>query len=239
MAEPLHPFHGVITGAGRGIGLAIAREFAQRGFTLALVSKSAANLDTACNNLSQEYGNRNLPFACDLSSKSEILKTGNEILTKLDNRIDLFVNNAGIFLPGSLMEEEDGTFEQLMNLNIGGAYHLTRSLRGGFQSPGAYIFNMCSTASFVPYVNGASYCISKYALLGFSRVLREEFKPRGIAVSAVMPGATFTDSWKDSGLPEERFIPAESLAKIIANAWDLRHRTVVEEIIVRPPEGDI
>jgi hypothetical protein len=89
------------------------------------------------------------------------------------------------------------------------------------------------------YPQGGSYSISKYALLGFSKSLREELKSYNIKVTAVMPGATLTDSWKDSELPEERFIPAEDIASIIYNTTLLSDRTVVEDIIIRPQAGDI
>jgi short-subunit dehydrogenase len=88
------------------------------------------------------------------------------------------------------------------------------------------------------YPNGGSYTISKFALLGFSKCLREELKDEGIRVTAVMPGATLTPSWEGAGYPAERFMPPEDVAESIFGAYELSDRTVVEEMILRPQKGD-
>lgn len=98
---------------------------------------------------------------------------------------------------------------------------------------------MCSTASIVPYVNGGSYCISKFALLGMSRVLREEMKPFGVKVTAVLPGATLTASWDGTDLPKERFMQPEDVAEAIWTAYSLSPNSVLEELLIRPQLGDI
>jgi short-subunit dehydrogenase len=94
-------------------------------------------------------------------------------------------------------------------------------------------------ASLAAYPNGGAYSISKYALLGFTKNLRRELQTTGIKVSAVIPGAAFTDSWKSSGLPAERFMEAEDIAHMIYATTQLSPQAVVEEIIMRPQPGDI
>src|SRR5690606_33154149 len=101
------------------------------------------------------------------------------------------------------------------------------------------IFNMCSTASITPYVNGGSYCISKFALLGMSKVLREEMKPFGIKVTTVIPGATLTASWEGTELPSDRFMKSEDVAATIWTAYALSPQAVLEELIIRPQLGDL
>lgn len=91
----------------------------------------------------------------------------------------------------------------------------------------------------MPYVNGGSYCISKFALLGMSKVLRAETMGSTIAVTAVLPGATLTDSWSGSELPESRFMQAEDVAAAVWSAWTINTSSVVEELLVRPRAGDI
>ncbi len=98
------------------------------------------------------------------------------------------------------------------------------------------IFNMCSIASIMPY---GAYAVSKHALLGFSRVLREEVKDKGVRVTAVMPGATYTASWDGTDLPQERFMKAEDIAQSLWDIYQLSQQTVVEEIVLRPQLGDI
>jgi short-subunit dehydrogenase len=102
-----------------------------------------------------------------------------------------------------------------------------------------HIFMMCSTASITPYTNGGSYCISKFALLGMSRVLREELKPHSVKVTALLPGATLTNSWAGTDLPEDRFLKAEDVANSAWAAYALSASAVIEEILIRPQLGDI
>jgi short-subunit dehydrogenase len=102
-----------------------------------------------------------------------------------------------------------------------------------------HIFTMCSVASLGAYPNGGSYSISKFALLGMTKNLRHELKQHGIKVTAVIPGAAYTDSWKESGLPEQRFMEAEDIASMIYAATLLSPQAVVEEIVMRPQLGDI
>ena len=154
--------------------------------------------------------------------------------------VDVLINNMGSFLPGSVLDEEDGVYEQMMASNMSSAYYLTRVIGTKMRdSNRGHIFNICSTASIMAYTNGGSYCIAKHALLGFSRVLREELKEYRVKVTSVVPGATFTASWSSSGIDEERFMKPEDLAKSIFDSFQLSERSVVEEIIIRPQLGDI
>jgi short-subunit dehydrogenase len=102
-----------------------------------------------------------------------------------------------------------------------------------------HIFNMCSIASFKAYANGGSYAISKFAMLGLSKCLREELKPHGIRVTAIMPGATKTASWDGVDLPDSRFMKIEDVADAVYAVYALSKNSVVEEIVIRPQLGDI
>ena len=102
-----------------------------------------------------------------------------------------------------------------------------------------HIFMMCSTASITAYTNGGSYCISKFALLGLSRVLREEVKESGVRVTAILPGATLTASWEGADLPPDRFMQATDVADAVWTACALPKTAVIEEILLRPQLGDI
>jgi short-subunit dehydrogenase len=93
---------------------------------------------------------------------------------------------------------------------------------------------MCSVASLASYPNSASYTISKFALLGFSKALREEMKPFGVKVTAVIPGAVQTPSWGDIVLPENQIMPAEDIAEAVFMAFSLSKSTVIEELLIKP-----
>jgi short-subunit dehydrogenase len=102
-----------------------------------------------------------------------------------------------------------------------------------------HIFNICSIASLQAYANGGSYSISKFALAGFSKNLREEMKPYGVKVTAVYPGAAFTDSWSGSGVDPLRIMEAGDIAEIVYAASQLSPRATVEDIVLRPQLGDL
>ena len=221
----------LVTGASKGIGLAIARRFADAGSHVVVCARDVSSVarthpDLEC-------------IACDMADKARVQALARTVLER-HGAPELLVNNAGAYLPGSLHEEADGTFEAMIAVNVASAYHLTRALLPPMIARGSgTIVNICSTASVTPYVNGGSYGIAKHALYGFNKTLREELKPHGIRVVALLPGATLTASWAGTDLPDERFMPPEDVAELAWTAWALSDRSVVEELRVRPLLGDL
>jgi short-subunit dehydrogenase len=154
--------------------------------------------------------------------------------------VDVLVNNAGNFLPGSVYKEEDGVLEEKMAVNLYSAYHLTRTLLPlMMEKKKGHIFNMCSIASLRAYQHGGSYSISKFALLGFSKNLREEMQQYGIKVTAVLPGAVYTDSWSGSNVSPQRIMKSEDVSALVYAASQLSPQAVVDEIVIRPQLGDL
>jgi NADP-dependent 3-hydroxy acid dehydrogenase YdfG len=89
------------------------------------------------------------------------------------------------------------------------------------------------------YTNGGSYCVSKFALYGLTKVLRAELMPHDIRVTAILPGATLTASWEGVDLPPERFMKPEDVAESVYSAYTVSRHSVVEEILIRPQLGDL
>ena len=230
----------VITGAGKGNGKALEECFAKEGFSLALCSRTEADLQALQAKLTQEYPEINVFIRpTDVSKKEEVLNFS-QMVQETSLPVEILVNNAGVFLPGQIHQEEDGALEKQIETNLYSAYHLIRALVPTMiEAKRGHIFNICSTASITAYTNGGSYCISKFAMLGMSKVLREEMKPYNIRVTSVLPGATLTNSWTGSDLPESRFMPPEDVAEVVLNTYHLSERTVIEEILMRPQLGDI
>ncbi|MBC8033400.1 MAG: SDR family oxidoreductase, partial [Chitinophagaceae bacterium] len=179
----------VITGASKGLGRAIAEKFGsdKQGHGLFLCARNEEHLKAFAKELQARYPRTNVQFlACDLGVREQIGFFA-DWLIRFNIPIDVLVNNAGQFVPGSLYNEEEGIFEKMMQVNLYSAYHLTRALLPSMmERKKGHIFNMCSVASLQAYANGGSYSISKFALLGFSRNLREEMKPHGIKVTSVI-----------------------------------------------------
>jgi len=230
----------IITGASRGLGKAIAEKFAGGGYNLCLISRNAEVLQQTADELAEKYPSIEIwRHAFDLGNKQQAIQCGNWILG-LGVSVDILVNNAGQFIPGSVYNEEDGVLEKMMEVNLYSAYHLTRVLLPGMMAQKkGHIFNLCSIASLKAYPNGGSYSISKFALAGFSKNLREELKPHGIKVTALYPGAAYTDSWAGSGVDPLRIMEAGDIAEMVFAASKLSPQAAVEEIVLRPQLGDL
>ncbi len=229
----------VITGASKGIGYAVAEIFASHGHDLYLTSKTASDLATAADTLAKQFPNVQIQhMAADLSKQADVTNFANWCLQKTTPTI--LVNNAGYFVPGKLQDEVDGQLQDQLNTNLFSAYHLTRALLPSMLSNNAgHIFNICSIASLAAYENGGAYSISKFALLGFSKNLRLELKDKGIKVTAVCPGAVYTNSWSGSGVDPKRIMESADIAKMIYAATQLSPQAVVEDIVMRPQLGDL
>jgi short-subunit dehydrogenase len=232
----------VITGGSKGLGKAIAEKFAEdkQGHTILLCARNKETLEAEGKALQGRFPRTTIKtMACDLAAKEEIKAFAGWVQQET-TRIDVLVNNAGTFIPGSVFNEGEGVLEKMIEVNLYSAYHLTRHLLPAMmERQSGHIFNMCSIASLKAYNNGGAYSISKYALAGFSRNLREEMKPYSIKVTAVYPGAAYTDSWAASGVDPKRLMEAKDIADMIyASAW-LSPQACVEDIILRPQLGDL
>ena len=229
----------LITGASRGLGLAIAEALAQEGFDLVLWSRNETLLKENAARLAHSYGISVNVTALDLSDQEQIEQACQSLLGQ-GSAVDLLVNNAGNFLPGAMMEESESQLDDLWSVNVKAAYTITKRLWPVLgQSPRAHVVNICSTASRMGYPAGGSYAVTKHALLGFSESLRLEGRPLGIRVSSVLPGAALTDSWAGVDLPEERFMKASDVGAVVRQIWQLNQSAVIEDITLRPLLGDI
>lgn len=229
----------IITGASKGIGKAIAAAFAQEGNLVLLCSRGGKSLYDAVSELQTNY-----PL-CTFKGKSVDMSVKEQILSFAEwclqhGTPDIIVNNAGQFIPGTIQQETDGLLEQMMETNLYSAYYLTKALLPAMTSVAkGHIFNICSIASLHAYANGGSYSISKFALLGFSKNLREELKPHGIKVTSVMPGATLSTSWDGVDIDPNRIMEVNDIADMVFAASKLSPMAVVEDIVLRPQLGDL
>ena len=227
----------VITGAARGIGKAIAQAFATDDNVLFVCARNESTLKETV----QELQTNNCTvhsFVADLSTQN----AANTFATFCLNIAvpDVLVNNAGGFVPGNILEEEDGNLEKMISNNLYSAYYCTKMLAPAMKQNGkGHIFNICSIAAKKAYDGGGSYSISKFAMDGFSQNLRHELKQFGVKVTTVYPGAVFTDSWAGFDNSTNRIMEAEDIANMIVASTKLSASAVVEEILLRPQLGDL
>ena len=229
----------IVTGGTRGIGRAILAKLLSEGFHVYTFGSSVDSImKLKAENPAETTKGQLVVNQVDASIKREIKDWALGISGQFTS-LQILVNNAGRFISRSIGEEEEGAFEQMINTNLASAYHTTRAFLPQLKEGKGHIFNICSTASITAYTNGGSYCISKFGLLGMSKVLREELKPHRVRVTSILPGATLTDSWAEAALPSSRFMKVDDVAAVLWNAFSLSDSCVVEEILMRPLEGDI
>jgi short-subunit dehydrogenase len=230
----------IITGASRGLGFSMAEAFAREGHDLYFTSRSEVNLYNALESLQSRFPDQRMkasPF--DISSKSGAADFGNWVLG-FGITPDILINNAGSFEPGQVIDEPEGQMEMMLNTNFFSAYHLTRILLPSMiKRKSGHIFNISSIAGLQAYPNGGSYSVSKFALTGFSKNLREELKPHSIKVTCIYPGAVYTDSWAGSGVSPERIMKPSDISDMVVQISKLSPQAVVEDLVLRPLPGDL
>lgn len=235
----------LITGASQGIGAAIAVAFAghknsegEPAFRLALVSRNIEALQrvqASC----QKLGSECEVFPCDLTCESQVTTMAQRVLADLGVP-DLLINNAGQFVQGDLIDMDLQRFRSTIDTNLTSAFLTTRAfLPGMIERKSGAIFYMASVASQKAYPNCGAYTVAKHGLLGLARSIRESTRTAGLRVSSILPGATDTPSWAGENVSPSRLMPPSDIAQIVLSLFTLSHRSVVEEIVLRPLLGDL
>jgi short-subunit dehydrogenase len=219
----------------------LVERFLRAGYAVATCARSAEGLAQLRAAVPAAALGRLHTLPADLGQWHDCQRFTNFVLA-LGLPLVALINNAGAFVPGRLQDEPtDGSrLRDMLGANLLSAYDVTHALLPAFLTQrGGHIFTICSTASLMAYPNGGSYGIAKFALLGFTKTLREELKTQGVRVTAVLPGATLTRSWDGVGEAPERFIRCEDVAEAVFSAFSLSPQAVVEELVIRPQLGDL
>ncbi|MBI4023717.1 MAG: 3-oxoacyl-[acyl-carrier-protein] reductase [Verrucomicrobia bacterium] len=182
----------VITGAGRGIGRAVALAFARAGADVACVSRTETNAKQIAEEVGV-LGRKSQAYAVDVAKAAEVDAAAEKILADF-GRVDVLVNNAGINRDGLLMRMSETDWEAVLTTNLGGAFHFTRALsRGMIRQRAGRIINITSIIGLIGNAGQANYAASKAGLIGFTKSVAREFASRGITCNAIAPGFIETD----------------------------------------------
>jgi len=230
----------LITGSTKGMGRSIAIAFANEGLNVAICSRNEQELLNFKEELEEiDPGVKVFAMKADGSNKTELLKFAATAEAEL-GFIDVVVNNLGTFIPSSILDDTEDTFQTQLNTNLMPAYELYRyfgktmaNVRKG------HFFNICSVASLNPIPQAGSYSVTKYALLGLTKVMRLEMQEHGVKVTAVIPGSTLTDSWKDAVVDRNTMVLPEDIASAIINIYRMSTGANVDEIIIKPAPGQL
>jgi len=182
----------VVTGAGRGIGRAIALRFAEAGADVVCVSRTAENAGKVADEV-RALNRRSWAYAVDVSNSAQVEQIGEEILTAT-GRVDILVNNAGVTRDALLLRLSEADWDTVLDTNLKGAFLFTRAfVRGFVKQRSGRIINVASVVGLIGNVGQSNYAASKAALLGFTKSVARELGSRGITVNALAPGFIETD----------------------------------------------
>jgi NAD(P)-dependent dehydrogenase (short-subunit alcohol dehydrogenase family) len=232
----------LITGANRGIGLAIARALAREGCNLVITGRDERALAKAGQELEKLQPARLhlhvLAQSCDVRSPDSVDYLF-ALVRGLHKPLDILINNAGIAHPNLTVGELPyPTWMEVIDTNLSGLFLMTQAALAVMKR-GSTIVNNLSIAAERVFPGSAAYNASKHGALGFTNTLREELRPKGIRVIALMPGATDTALWNTlwPKAPRHKMISAETIARTVVNALLLPDSTTVEKIVVMPSSG--
>jgi NAD(P)-dependent dehydrogenase (short-subunit alcohol dehydrogenase family) len=190
MDDTLNGKHAVVTGASRGIGLAVARALLAQGARVTLMARDAAALEAAAAGLGGATAWRTMDVTDPAAVAQAFAHAG---------AVDILVNNAGQAASAPFGRTDDALWQRMLDVNLTGAYHCIQAALPGMVDAGwGRIVNVASTAGLTGYRYVAAYCAAKHGLVGLTRALALEVAGRGVTVNAVCPGYTETDIVADA-----------------------------------------
>ncbi|SEO48048.1 SDR family oxidoreductase [Mucilaginibacter sp. AW1-7] len=230
----------LITGSTKGMGRAIAVAFANEGLNVAICSRNEKELFEFADLLNRSNpGIKVFAKVADGSNKAQLLAFATAAQQEL-GFIDVVVNNLGTFIPSSILDDADDTFDKQLKTNLMPTYELYRFFgKTMITAHKGHFFNICSVAALNPVVQAGSYSITKYALLGLTKIMRLETQEHGVKVTAIIPGSTLTDSWKDAVVDKNTMVLPEDISSAIINIYRMSPGANVDEIIIKPAPGQL
>ncbi|MGG1634551.1 3-ketoacyl-ACP reductase [Paenibacillus sp. FSL K6-3182] len=221
----------IITGAGKGIGKAIAVALAAEGVNLGIIARTSADLEALKDSLSSTYGVKVFIATADIAVKSDVDQAIASLKESLGS-IDILINNAGIGTFGTLLEMDHEQWERIIQTNVLGTYYVTRAaLPTMLEQSGGSIINIASTAGERGFATGSAYCASKFAVMGMTEALMQEVRKSNIRVTALTPSTVNTELASNAGLKigdEDRMMQAEDMAALVLATLKLPDRVFIK-----------
>jgi 3-oxoacyl-[acyl-carrier protein] reductase len=233
--RPLDGKVALITGASRGIGLAIAASLAGMGARLSLCARDPKRLEQASREL-QRDGASVVAIPADVRKTSEITSLVRKTEESL-GPIDILINNAGIGYFAPIQEASEANWDAVLDTNLKAVFLLTKAVAPGMIARrGGHIVNIASLAGKNSFAGGGIYCASKWGLLGLTQCMAEDLRPFGIRVSAVCPGSVATDFSPHTGRDTSKMLQPEDVAHAVESILTQAPQSFISEVVLRPTQ---
>jgi len=235
----IHPLAGqvaIITGAGRGIGAAIARELSNLGATAVVCGRTRAALESTAKSIAQAGGKAEA-IVCDVTSLQSVEAAAKQVESSF-GRADILVNNAGVGgFGGPLHQLSPDGWEQILNTNLRGVFYAVRVFAPlMIRARTGHIINISSLAGKNALPNGAAYAASKWGLNGLTYSLAEELRSHNIRVAVICPGSTNTDLSPHTGKDPAKMLQPEDVAHAVAMLVTQSPQSFISEVLMRPTQ---
>ncbi|QCT01872.1 short-chain dehydrogenase/reductase SDR [Paenibacillus algicola] len=221
----------IITGAGKGIGRAMAIALASEGVHVGLIARTAEDLQSLSKLITEQYGVKAIGAAADISLQSEV-EAAFAVISQELGAIDILINNAGIAQFGNLLEMETEEWKKIIDVNLMGTYHMLRTVLPSMMERGSGdVINISSTAGERGFATGSAYNASKFAVMGLTEAVLQEVRKHNIRVTALTPSTVNTELAVHAGLKigdEDRMMQPEDVAALALAALKLPARVFVK-----------
>jgi len=233
--SPLGGQVALVTGASRGIGLAIARRLGLMGARVALCARNAAPLEKAASDL-RSTGIEVLAAPADVTRAEQVSSLVSETRRTL-GPVDILVNNPGIGIFGPFYQQTDEDWNRLLDTNLKSAFLTSRAVAPEMiRRKTGHIVNISSLAGKSTFANGAIYCASKWGLLGLTGCMAEELRTHGVRVSAICPGSVATEFSPHAGKDASKMLQPEDVAHAVAAVVTQAPGSSISEVHLRPTQ---
>lgn len=229
--QSLQNKNALITGAGKGIGKAIALALAAEGTNVILLARTAADLEKTAAE-AQAFGVKTLTLTADIADINSVNLAVEKALAEFKT-IDILINNAGVGKFGKFLDLTPEEFENIIRVNLMGVYYTTRAvLPGMIEQQSGDIVNISSTAGLKGAALTSAYSASKFAVLGLTESLMQEVRKHNIRVTALTPSTVATDMAKDLNLTDgnpDKVMQSEDVAELIVAQLKLNKRVFIKD----------
>jgi 3-oxoacyl-[acyl-carrier protein] reductase len=225
----------LVTGASRGIGLAISGRLARMGAQVALCARDENKLGAIVRELERE-GHKAVAISADISQTSgvsSVIQRTEEAL----GPIEILVNNAGIGYSAPVQEASEQKWDAVMDTNLKAVFLLSKAVAPGMiRLQRGHIVNIASLAGKSAFAGGSAYCASKWGLLGLTQCMAEDLRPYGIRVSAICPGSVDTEFSPHAGKDPKKMLQPEDVAHAVEAIVTQEPQSFISEILLRPTQ---